>query len=134
METMKTVPNSSITDVSWNVYKQDDVVTSDISPEISTKHELLELLSQNELKVPSVNPGEELCIEYYSGSELISISICNYTSDVESEWYNYSLSDKVILKSVMDDRNYVYDYTDQKMRAEVAGSDLTFEEFLKTIS
>lgn len=123
-----------LTDVSWIIYNSDDVKTIDISPNTFRKDEFLKCLSEDAFAIPDTNPGEELCLQYYNGPQLVSISIRNYTSDVESEWYSYRTSDTVILESAKADKEYVYDYTDKKMRAEVAGSELTFEEFLKTIS
>lgn len=111
---------------------EEDPAVTEITPEIS-KEEFLKNLEQKVYTVPECKEWEELCLSYEVEGKEVLVSIINLTSDISDERFQFDTNASIVLASVRDDKDYVFDYHDMRLRAEDSGKKLTQEEYLKEV-
>lgn len=98
-----------------------------------TRGGLISMLKTGKVMFDEVQDGCELLIKYdYDGKECFA-SICNKTSDVSDEWFEFGCGDEIVERSILDGKDYSMDYNDARLRAEDKGVKLTQHDYLEQL-
>lgn len=86
------------------------------------------------LKNREIEDHEQLGITYeFEGKEYF-VSLKNYTSDVQEEWFSFDTWVPIIGQSILDGEDYIPDYWNAKLKARRDGKELSPEDYMNNIS